>query len=275
MDPKYINQLLNAHKVSSIVVPLIEAVDINKRTQAIKNLKLDDLLKTVITTGGEIYQEILDGDEKLLETGLVPDKLFLMLSKTLRNNVVLFNSTSLSVIKDEILNTFEAHSSFIQKYQNETEKTIAGDKPKSTLEALRETQYAFSYVTSAIAELLMPITIFHSNLYTSGFVDEKRMTELNMQVMDYLITIMDAMVDRMSAAQGHYDEMFKINSISLCAGIMSNILNDFSGKMSKNKKTLELYIVKPEQILSKLTPVFYSSFSTMMRSAEKTISNIM
>ena len=89
---------------------------------------MNELFSHVIETGGDIYETILDESKngKLIDTGLVPDKLFFVLSKALRNCVILYNSASLSLIKDDIIDLFSNNIDFIQQYQNDTEIELNG-----------------------------------------------------------------------------------------------------------------------------------------------------
>jgi hypothetical protein len=267
-NTKYINQLVNAHKVSSILVPLVEALEINKHTEAIPGLNLEDMFSNVVDTSGEIYQELLDRDAKLIDTGLVSDKLMITLAKALRNNLVLYNSNSLSLIKDELLGVFEKNIEFIQNYQNPLQSRLFKDSDRA------EEQFLLGYAVSAVAEVFMPVCLFHTSLYSSNLVDEHKLSELNIEVMDYLLSVMNAVLEKVNSAHGEYSEDFKISSLHVCAGITANVIHDFSGKLIKNKSKLEEYIQSPTQVISKLTPAIYSNFSAMSGMVNNAIKSI-
>lgn len=268
---RYINQLVNAHKISLILVPLIEAIEINKRTAGVDDLSLDDLLKKVIDTGGDIYQDLLEGDT-LLDVGLVSDKLFLTLSKSLRNNIVLYNSPSLSLIKEEMIDMMKEHSGFIQKYQNLAFVKDVGSEKLSKLEVRQAKQYSQSYIVGGLSQMFMPIWTFHTNLYTSNIIDEEKLTLLNMEASSYIVKAMDLILDKISMSQGAYSKEFSGTSVFLCAEMIANVLHDFNGKLIKNKSSLDAYLKDPESILSKLLPALYSNFRILNKSAENILS---
>jgi hypothetical protein len=274
-NTKYINQLVNAHKVSAFLVPLVEAMEINKRTSGVDNLSLPDMLKTVIETGGEVYQEILDG-ETLVDTGLIPDKLFQVLAKTLRNNVVLYNSASLALIKDDMVKMFTKNIDFLQKYQNlGSEKNAGGQRAPSTIDAIRERQYSMGHAVSALSQMFMPVWIFHTNLYTSALIDEDRMADLNTEVSSYLVSILNVLMKKMEVSQSKYFKDFQINSLFLCAEMIANLMHDYNGKIIKNKESLNEYIESPINLISELVPAMYASFSALNKAAEGALSGLL
>jgi hypothetical protein len=274
-NTKYINQLVNAHKVSAFLVPLVEAMEINKRTSGVDNLSLPDMLKTVIETGGEVYQEILD-EEALVDTGLIPDKLFQVLAKTLRNNIVLYNSASLALIKDDMVKMFTKNIDFLQKYQNlGFEKVAGGQSAPSKIDAIRERQYSMGHAVSALSQMFMPVWIFHTNLYTSALIDEDKMADLNMEVSSYLINILDVLMKKMESSQSKYFKDFKINSLFLCSEMIANLMHDYNGKIIKNKESLNEYIESPIDLISELVPAMYASFSALNKAAEGALSGLL
>jgi hypothetical protein len=274
-NTKYINQLVNAHKVSAFLVPLVEAMEINKRTSGVDNLSLPDMLKTVIETGGEVYQEILD-EEALVDTGLIPDKLFQVLAKTLRNNVVLYNSASLALIKDDMVKMFTKNIDFLQKYQNlGFEKNTGGKSTPSRVDAIIERQHSMGHAVSALSQMFMPVWIFHTNLYTSAFIDEDKMADLNMEVSSYLVNILDVFMKKMESSQSKYFNDFQINSLFLCAEMIANLMHDYNGKIIKNKESLNEYIESPIELISELVPAMYANFSALNKAAEGALSGLL
>ncbi len=274
---KYVNQLINAHKISMIIVPLIEAVEINKRTQGVEALELKSLLKQVIETGGELYQGLLDESEQLVDTGLVPDKLFLTLSKSLRNSIVLYNSSSLSLVKDSIADLFEDNIEFIQRYQNESSDPVnVNGRNDAALESARrkERQESIGYVSGALSEMFMPIWLFHTNLYTSGLIDESSMVELNQKTSKYLVDIMDTMLERLKSSQGKMSKDFELNSVFLCAEMIANVLHNYNGKLIKNRDSLNAYMKDPEKTLSAIVPALYANFTLLNEVAGGALSSM-
>lgn len=260
---KLISQLVNAHKVSSIIVPLSEAVEINKRTHGIKDLSLNELFSHVIETGGDIYETILDESKngKLIDTGLVPDKLFFVLSKALRNCVILYNSASLSLIKDDIIDLFSNNIDFIQQYQNDTEIELNGKLSEQERKKLE--QESFGYVTSSLSQAFMPIWLFHTNLYTSGFIKEDELVRLNRDASDYVVTVIDTIMKRLKSPQGKYSDAFSPSTMFICSEMIANITHSYNCKLIKNQKHLDVYITSPDKVLSSLLPAIYSCFSAM------------
>jgi hypothetical protein len=250
-------------------------MEINKRTSGVDNLSLPDMLKTVIETGGEVYQEILD-EEALVDTGLIPDKLFQVLAKTLRNNVVLYNSASLALIKDDMVKMFTKNIDFLQKYQNlGFEKNTGGKSAPSRVDAIIERQHSMGHAVSALSQMFMPVWIFHTNLYTSAFIDEDKMADLNMEVSSYLVNILDVFMKKMESSQSKYFNGFQINSLFLCAEMIANIMHDYNGKIIKNKESLNEYIESPIELISELVPAMYANFSALNKAAEGALSGLL
>lgn len=276
IDTKYVSQLVNAHKVSGLLIPLIEAVEINRVTRGVDRLSVKDLLKHVVESGGEIFQSLLDENDRVLDTGLIPDKLFLTLSKSLRNNIVLYNNPSLSLVKDDMIDLFDSNIDFIQRYKNdaieEVVKNSNGKTPEN--EKKRSAQEALGHASGAISQMFMPVWVFHTNLYTSGFLDEESLTELNRRASNYLVKVLDTIVKRMGSSHEKCESMFKIDTLFICAEMIANIIHDYNRKLIKNKKELENYIENPEKTLSRLVPAIYSNFSVLNKIAEETLSDV-
>jgi hypothetical protein len=273
---KYVSQLVNAHKIAAMLVPLIEAVEINKRTQGARPVTPSDLLKHVVEVGGELYQGLLDKNEQLVDMGLIPDKLFLTLSKSLRNSIVLYNSPSLSLMKDEIASLFDENIEFIQRYQNSALRDVntSSNTPAALYEQKRARQEAIGYAAGALSQLFMPLWLFHTNLYTSGYIDEERVADLNKASSGYLVVFMNTILERMNVSQGDYAAEFRMSSIYLCSDMISNCVYDFHKKLIKNKSELDAYIEDPAKTLAKIVPAVYSSFNVMNSAAEGILANM-
>lgn len=271
-----LQQLVNTHKVAAIVMPLLEAVEINKRSGAIKGLSVSTLLTQVVEVGSEIYQALLDDDGLVLDTGLVSDKLFVTLAMSLRNSVVLYSNPSLSLMKDEFISTFKAHGDFIQQYQNEfvSEKLSNGSiyTPKEKEQAKRD---ALNYILPALMKVYMPIYLFHTNLYTSGFADELKVTELNLATFKFVSDLVVVLVERVSSSQGKHDIYFKEDSLFMCSEMISQILRDYHRKLSSNEKKLHEYIRAPLTCLESLVPVIYAHFQLLNTESERALKSIL
>jgi hypothetical protein len=271
-----LQQLVNTHKVAAIIMPLIEAVEINKRSGGIKNLQVKDLLKQVIETGSEIYQALLDEENLVVDTGLVSDKLFVSLAMSLRNSVVLYSNASLALMKDEMISVFKAHSTFIQEYQNDfvLGKSVNGmsDPEKVSEHAKKE---ALNYILPALSKIYMPIYLFHTNLYTSGFVDAVKVAKLNHETFGYITDVLSAMVRRVSSSQGENDNYFKESSLVMCSDLITHVLRDYHRKLANNEKTLRAYIASPLAELEKLVPVLYANFQLLNSESERALTSIL
>jgi hypothetical protein len=274
-DQKVLQQLINTHKVTSIIMPLIEAVEINRRSGTIQNLHTRDLLKQVIEVGSEIYQVLLD-DDCIVETGLVSDKLFVALSMSLRNSIVLYNNPSLALMKDEMLSVFKDNIEFTQRYQNSFSSEKQLNKESITEEdAIKQKQEALGYVLPAFSRMFMPIYLFHTNLYTSGFINETKLAECNKEVFSYCIEVVEKLVDRISKAQGSADALFRVNTLVMCADMFAYVLRDYHRKLIKNENVLKEYIGTPTQGIERLVPSLYGNFKVLNDETEKALDLIL
>ena len=266
---KQTSRLINAHKIAGIISPLVEAVEINKRSGAIGGISVDSLFEHVIEIGQEIYKEILGISDKVVDNGEVPDKIFLILAKSLRNSVVLYGSASLHLMKDEILGVFSKNLSFLQHYQNNTEKVIDGN----VFDYEIDSEGDVDYIATSVAQMFMPIWLFHSNLYASGKINVDQMVELNSKVSTYMTGVLLSLHKRMLDAEGEMAPKFKNSSLFVCAEISSNLLYDYQSKIINTKKALVLYIESPEKLLSKLVPSIYASMHAMNEISNKILNN--
>lgn len=264
---KLLSQLVNAHKVSSIIIPLSEAVEVNKRTQGIKGLSLASMLKHVIEVGGEIYESLLDKEQGIVESGQVPDKLFLVLAKSLRNSVILYNSQSLALIKDDITQLFSDNIEFIQRYGSTLDEAVN----EHTEGVGKFDKDLHDYVTSSMAQMFMPIWVYHTNLYTSGMVDDEELLKINREASSFMISLFDKLMKRMDEPQGKYSDAFKGSSMFVCAEMVANIMHDFGKKLIKNRAHLDAYIEDPEAVLSVLVKPIYACFISMNSVMKETI----
>ena len=270
---KLVSQLINTHKVASIISPLVEAVEVNKHTGSIPDLSLSNLLKTVIETGGEVYESLQDKNKDIVEMGLVPDKVFLILSKALRNSVILYNSQSLSLIKDDVIQMLDENIGFIQRYANDTESEVNPPnerskevKPQENIDLTGK-----EYALSSLSQIYMPIWLYHTNLYLSGMIDDEKLVELNNKVSSFFSSLLDRLMKRISEPQGRYSKEFKYSSMFLCSELIANVTHNFDKKLIKNKKQLDIYLDEPEVILSHLVKPVYACFVSMNSVMEETV----
>lgn len=274
-DQRALQQLINTHKVTSIILPLIEAVEINRRSGTIQNLSASTLLKQVIEVGSELYQVLID-DDGIVETGLVSDKLFVALSMSLRNSIVLYNNPSLALMKDEMLSVFKDNIEFIQRYQNKfvSERSINQEHTTET-DAAKLKQDALGYILPAFSRMFMPVYLFHTNLYTSGFISEAKLAECNKEVFAYCIDVVEKLVDRISKAQGKADVLFRANTLVMCSDMLAYVLRDYHRKLIKNEAVLKGYIENPIQGIERLVPSLYANFKVLNDETEKALDLIL
>jgi len=267
-------KLINAHKLSMILIPLIEAVEINKRSGNIDGLKVSDLLSHVIDVGTDIYQKLLseNNETAIVESGAVADKLYITLAKALRNSIVLYNTPSLSLMRDEVESLFQVHQNFMSKYQTETSVQV---NKSAEREISKLTAESIEHTTSSLTQMFMPFWLFHTNLYTSGIIGDVKLVELNQKATGYMIKVIDKLMEKMSRNHGSYNENFKISSLFICSEMTSNVVYDFHGKLIKNKKMLNAYIESPESVLSRLVPAILASFGVLTSCIDDTISSMM
>lgn len=260
-DPTH--ALVNNLKMAAILSPLLEAVEINKRTEGVSGLNASDMFRDVIETGSDIYQQLLVKNNKIQESGLVSDKLFLLLALCLRNSTVLYNSPSLSVIKDDIINLFHENADFIQQYPSQV--TGRKEKAEDTIPS------SAPCAISAMAAMFIPVWLFHSNIFTSGLISLEQMNELNSRVCFYLKNSVEKVSDILPK-EAH--PALRAHIFYLCAESASKILVDYQIKLLKSKPVMFQYIKEPEIAMSRILPVMNSAWSTLNELTQQSMKNL-
>jgi hypothetical protein len=272
-DVKYVSQMVNAHKVANLLVPLIEAIEINHKTEMVDDADLGKLLKSVIETGGRIFESISDKNE-FSDTSLISDKLFITLSKSLRNSVVLFNSTSLQMMESEIMDVFDENADFLSSFCEAGMKDV-GDRAgqMSDTERLKMKMDVQGHVVGALSRMFMPVWLFHTSLRTANVVkDSDKIVELNVRASGFLFDILDRMVQKLVDKDDKVSSLFYLNGLSMSADIITSTVHDFNSKLIKNKSHLEQYLEDPEKILSLLVEPISANFAAMNKVTKSILS---
>lgn len=272
---KHLSQIVNSHKLAVLIVPLIEAMVITKKTGSSKKFDVSSMLASVIETGTDIYQRVLseNGDVKFIDTDAVPEKLLLVLSKSMRNNVVLYGNDSLGIVTDELIEAFNDNIEFIQRY--ETKKSSAaqdltGRAPNQlTVVNAGDAAAIRNYAMSAMSTIFMPLITFHTNLYISNFIDEKELSRLNRDAMKYLTEMLNVVVERLSVSQGDNGLLFGYQNLALCSDIIATLVHDYHVKLIKSADILKQYVESPSSVLKLLEQPIFLNFLTMNESIKK------
>ena len=263
-EQKYLSQMVNAHKVANILMPLVEAVEINKHTESVDKVDVKTLFKNVIETGGRI-SETLAESHNFTDTSLISDKLFLTLAKSLRNSVVMFNATSLQLIESEVLDVFDECAPFLSSFCSEAMKDISsrgGQLPD--VEKMRVEMDIQGHVVGALMRMFMPVWLFHTSLRTSGHVkDSETIVELNVRVSKFLIELLFKMTAKISNKESSVSSMFYMNGLTVAAEIITTSVHEYNTKLVKSPQHLSQYLSSPESILQALVEPISANFSTM------------
>jgi hypothetical protein len=261
---KYVSQIMNAHKIGNILVPLIEAVEINHKTEMVDGADLNKLFQSVIETGGRIFETLSDNKE-LSDTSQMSDKLFIALAKSLRNSVVLFNSTSLQMMESEIMDVFDDNAKYISSFCEAGMKDIGNRAGKmSEVERVRMEMDVQGHVIGSLSKMFMPIWLFHTSLRTANVIkDTEKLLDLNIQASSFFFEILDKMVGKIVDKEDKHSSMFYLNGLSMSADLITSTVHEFNAKLIKNKKQLNQYIEEPESILTLLIEPISANFSAM------------
>jgi hypothetical protein len=250
---KHISQLVNAHKVSSILLPLIEACEINRRQQSVKQMELSDLFKEVIETSKSLMQSIADERGDLFSSETLPDQLLMVMSKTLGNSVILYNQPSLSMFFDDAVALLKRCHSDIY--------LMAGHKESASQE---EREKVDGFLAGEILEAVMPVLLFHTNLYVSGILKtQEDLKDLNDKACLFMVEMIGRIIGKFKEEQGRHDSVVSQSNISITASICSHVVKDYQGKLIKNKDSLRAYVDNPQSVLSKLVPAIVTNINTM------------
>lgn len=261
MDEKQIQKLLNAHKLGQIITPLAEAVEINRHTGSIEGLSVSTLFDEVLNASGAIYESAMDDGGALPDMSDISDSIFVILSKALRNNTVVFNNPSLQMLQEDITGLLKKHHGFIVNFLN---KNNEGKSLKLVIQG--ET-------TSAIMALYIPMWRFHLSLYVAGFIGNEKLSELNTTVAAFLLDIIKTIMGKKS----HRDMTSKAMNthyFKLCTELIGLSLHDYQTKLIKNKDKLKAYIQTPEALINKLVPVIYAHFMTFESGVDEAMKHL-
>lgn len=251
-DP--IHALVNNFKLATILTPLLEAVEINKRTEGIQGLNASDMFKDVIKTGVEIYQQVIRDKGEQHYSDQLPDMLFILLSLALRNTAVLYNSASLDTIKDDIVMLLKENSDFIKRFQQNS-TSISHDKNKdAALDA------AACSAMSSLSTMFIPVWLFHSNIFTAGLINLDKMNDLNARVCFFLKTSIEELID---VAGSKCSPTLRTYIFFLCAESAAKVLVDYQIKILKSKALVLQYIENPESVIVNILPVMQSAWVTL------------
>ncbi|MEG3764887.1 hypothetical protein [Alteromonas sp. 14N.309.X.WAT.G.H12] len=261
---KYMSQMVNAHKVANILMPLIEALEINHNTESIAHVSLPDLLKCVVETGGKIV-ESLSERHNFTDTSLISDKLFLTLAKSLRNSVVMFNMTSLQLMESEIKDVFDECAPFLTSFCAEAIKDVSERHARiSEVERTKLEMDIQGYVIGSLSRMFMPVWLFHTSLRTSGHITGvDTIVDLNVDASRFLFELLFKMVEKVTAKKQPDDIMFYSNTLFLASEIITTSVHDFNHKLVKNQKSLERYLASPSEILQVLVEPISANFIAM------------
>lgn len=259
IDP--MNALVNNFKMASILTPILEAVEINKRTEGVPNLRASDLLQEVMKAGVDIYQQTSTEKGKMSSMPHVSDTLFLLLSMCIRNSTVLYNSPNLNIIKDDLIALLKENADFISKH-NQAFSTKQGHVTPNP---------SIPCAISSLSTLFIPVWLFHSNIFTSGLINIEQMNDLNSKVCFYLKGAVETMIDR--SAPGATPEL-RAHVFFLCAESASKILVDYQIKLLKSKDVMMQYLKDPDTVLSRVLPVMQSAWVTLNECVLESIKNL-
>lgn len=241
------HSLVNNIKMANILTPLLEAVEINKRTEGVKDLCASDMLKEVIQTGTEIYQKLAKKHHGAESFPLLGDQIFLLLSMCMRNTTVLYNSASLKIIKDDVFK-------LIDENQHVLSASLSDNDSHDT--ALPSAELG----VSALANLFIPAWLFHSNIFTSGLISLEQLNELNATVCTFLSKTIERVHN---LSDGNMPTQIRSHLYYVCAEVASKIMVDYQIKLLKSKPVMMKYIEDPLPVMENIVPVIHSAWSVL------------
>jgi hypothetical protein len=148
------NKMALAYITSSVATPLLEAIEIHRNVYSNKELSLNDLLNKVIQSTSNVLDKL--EESKVTNISELNNRVMLTISVALRNNIVLYNSTDVSLIEEQITNMLSSTDS------------LSIIKPDSGL-----------FRVECLVEIFSPFINFHTGLFFSGIIDEETMIKLN------------------------------------------------------------------------------------------------
>lgn len=230
MKDNPLNTLINNIKLASIMSPLIEAIEINKRTEGVPGLTASELFKAVIETGTEICEN-LEKDKKNSDVQKdSTDLVFLTLALCIRNSTVLYNCPNLNMVREEVIRLLKDNAPAISSLDFTNRNTLS------------------SAALISLSHLHMPTILFHSNLYTSGLIDLDKMNELNIKCSEKITQVYAEALKTLCIN----DDSLKCSLAYVLADSGAKMLNEYHLKIIKSKSSLFDYISEPETVLTKI-----------------------
>lgn len=252
MNNKPLNTLVNNIKLANIIAPLIEAIEINKRTEGVPGLTASELLKEVIEAGTFIYEQVAkDGKNNNLPQE-APDLIFITLALCLRNSTVLYNCPNLNMVREEVVRLIQDNSRAIASLN------------------LGNRDSLHNAVSISISHLHMPTILFHSNLYTSGLISLDKMNDLNIQCSERITAIYLDAVKALCISESS----IKLNIAHILADSGSKMLSEYHLKIIKSKSALFEYIDSPDSILLKIMNAIQGAWVVLSDVTQESMSEL-
>lgn len=261
MSDKALALLVNNIKMANILSPLLEAIEINKHTEGVKDLDINAMLKDVIKTGTEIYQRVIAKDNTAASVSLLGDQIFVLLSICLRNSTILYNSPSLDLIKDDLISLIEDNKSLLgQALEYNVENEDEPSYPPSTELGI-----------SSLAAMFTPVWLFHSNIFTSGLIDLDKLNELNTKVCFFLSQAINKIHN---LSDNQLPAGIRSHLYYVCAEVASKVLVDYQIKLLKSKPVMMAYIDDPLPTMERILPVIHSAWGVLSETTIMSIKNL-
>jgi hypothetical protein len=263
--------VLSAHKVGNAIIPLVKAIESNKRTRDIENICLSDCVAHVVQVSTQIMLDMKESGVDIDDSNIFLDKLMNVLSRLLANEMILYGNRHLDIFVDEIKKVFVEHEHLLRgdlvgdvtqfKDLNENTET----EPRETLP-----QAVAELIVSSITELVQPVWLFHNNLYVSGFIDLDTLSSLNSKVSKFLILLTQSIHKETGGGSSHLDASLFLMSCRLCAVS----LDGFQKKLIKKSKDIEDYIENPLLYLDKIKGMFFVNYSSVSKETKNVLDSL-
>jgi len=268
-----IRKLVSAHKVGNAIVPLLKAVEHNKRTREIEHMCISQLVKHVVEMATTIILAVRGFDQTESSDDLL-DKIINILSRVLSNEIILYNNPSLEIFVDEIIKVLVEHNELLGG-DLVGEKTLFKDVNEPTSEQPENTSQVTSQamvevVIASVTEMFHPVWLFHNNLYVSGFISIEQLSELNTKVSSYLMMMLQSINRKVGSGDSHLDASLFLMSSKVCAAS----LDGFQKKLIKKTEDIEKYIQNPIIYLDRIKDMFFVNFSVMNKETKKVLDSL-
>lgn len=275
---KMLQRLRGSYHIGMLLTPLLDACQRQRISSENAEVSSDpgQLLKTVFAASNKVYQEIAQRDNLVTDPTFVMNALNITLSKALRNNIVMYGSSDLEMLTDDVVSMFSTNLQTLQQWAGPAEKEVSGNATSlSNVEKTKVVHDVIGYIATHLLTLLMPFFLFHANLHLVGKVDVAQLQELNTKCSNHMLQMVSSLREVIESQQSGAHSFFSVHSTILCSELCAMHCHELHARILRSNDDVDRYIRDPLPFLTMIAPSVMSSFSIINTETLKVMSELM